>query len=1230
MTRTQIVGVLLACAACARCAQPGARTRIETAYGELSLSFEPNRGQADRQVEFLSRGSGYGVYLIGRGAVLMHGSETLQMTLTGASPTARAGGSKELPGTSNYLVGSDPAKWHTGIPNFAEVRYEGLYPGIDLVYYGNRRELEYDFVMHPGAQPGAIRIAFDRAMRIEASGDLVMDAPTGEIRFRRPIAYQEVAGVRREVRCRYTLKRGREAAFELGAYDPGQRLVIDPVLSYSTYLGGSSSDSATAIAVDRWGNAYVAGTTGSTDFPATPGVRQPAIGPGRCFAYHNTIGVPCSDAFVAKLNPEGTALLYSTYLGGKAGDSASAIAVDDLGNAYVLGSTSSLDFPLVNPLYSTGVGQFLAKLNGNGSALIYSTLLGPASATALAVDRSGDVYLTGGAGPGLPNVTPLQAGPRQGAAIFRSSDLGSTWQPAAAGLPQDQLNALTIAPDSSAMYAGMPEGVFKTTDGGATWTALKSAPPCVYGCAVAIRAPYPATLYLRTFGASDATAGGLFKSEDGGQTWRNIGAGLGQRPVASVALDPGSRTTLYAGTSDGLFKSTDDGNTWSPTGFIRTGPVNDTSKYVNTVAVDPQSTAILYLGTSDAAYASTDGGATFQAIESGITGDRGTRVVVIDPFNPATLFRATSDAVYKSTDRGQTWRNTRADTQAYALALDPRVPNRLYAATSNGFLMSGDGAQTWQDAGRDLPGAIGAAAVDPATSAVYAGLVTLPGGDAFVAKLNTAGSAFVYSAYLGGSGADSGTGIAVDSTGRAYIAGVTSSPDLPLANAIQRRKGGGRDAFVSVLAPDGGSLVFSTYLGGAGDDSANAIALDSSGGIYIAGYTRSTDLPTMSPLQRGSGSISTGDAFVAKLDLHAARLVYSTYLGGTRDDNAAGIAVDSGGNAYVAGITWSADFPTASPLQSCGTTLLWSAFIAKLNAAGSALSYSTCLSGSYGEQATGIAVGGDGDAYIVGTTYSSDFPVRNPLQGQLRGGTDAFVARITEKTQPSGVALNAVVNSASYSSAALAPGAIVTLFGNGLAEGIAFAPSTPIPAVLLGTKVTFNGVAAPLFFVSPGQINAQLPFESSPGAALVEVTTSAGSGRLPVTIGNAGPGIFTMNMEGTGPGAILHAEGLGPVSEAAQARPGEFLAIYCTGLGGLEQAVVSGAVPPSPPPATIGKPEVLIAGLTARVVYSGLAPGFAGLYQVNVQVPADVPSGQQPLTITLSGVSSNSVTITVR
>ena len=395
--------------------------RVSDRYGQIPLSFEANEGQQAEQVKFLSRGKGYNLFLTNGEAVLAlrkpnkktkapaeqsaafseKGKSQLAIVrtnLVGAKPSPKVTGQKELPGKANYFIGNDPTKWRTDVTTYGKVHYEQVYPGIDLIYYGNQHQLEYDFVVAPGADPARIRLNITgaRKMYVNSRGQLVLQTASGPLRWNKPAIYQEIDGKRCAVKGKYLLRRGRQLSFRVAAYDALKPLIIDPALVYSTYLGGSNTDLGQAIAIDTAGDAYVTGVTLSTNFPTTGGTAQTAYGGGT------------GDAFVTKLNSAGNGLVYSTYLGGSGGvggsdgDNSFGIAVDASGNAYITGYTSSTDFPTtVGAFHRTYGGSgdaFVTMLNSTGSGLMYSTYLGGSDGeqgNGIAVDGGGNAYVTG-------------------------------------------------------------------------------------------------------------------------------------------------------------------------------------------------------------------------------------------------------------------------------------------------------------------------------------------------------------------------------------------------------------------------------------------------------------------------------------------------------------------------------------------------------------------------------------------------------------------------------------------------------------------------------------------------------------------------------------------------------------------------------------------------------------------------------------------------------------------
>jgi uncharacterized repeat protein (TIGR01451 family) len=672
-----------------------ARTSLEN-LSRSPLAFERNNGQTDREVQFLSRALGYNLFLTGNQAILefvshngtrQNGkhSKVLGLELAGANRQATLTPEHELPGRSNYFIGNDPSLWHVDVPTFAKVRNAQVYPGIDLVYYGNGRQLEFDFELAPFADPETIKLNVTGAerIRVAANGDLILKTHYGTLRQNKPVIYQQVDKRKTHVDGRYVLLGKNKVGFQLATYDESLPLTIDPVLIYSTYLGGGGNDFGNSIAVDPAGSVYVTGETNSVNFP-TKNPYQPAVAGN-------------SDVFVAKFDSASNQV-YSTYIGGSGLDRGDGIAVDSDGNAYIVGrvDSASENFPTTigsfqHDYRGGDFDGFVTKLNPQGNGLTYSSFLG---------------------------------------------------------------------------------------------------------------------------GADNDSAVGVF--------------------------------------------------------------------------VDSAFSAFVTGGTKSADFPTTPN-------------------------------------VYQSSNAGDT--------------------------------------------------------------------------DGFVIKLNAAGSAATYCTLVGGLSTDRGSGLAVDSGGNAFLTGLTRSTDFPTLNAFQNTFGGSFDAFVLKLNPAATDVIFSTYLGGSGDDRGFGLALDSSDNCYVTGQTSSNNLPVLNALFPTFGG--SFDAFVAKLDSGGAKL-YTTYLGGSGDDRATAIAVGAN-QPSITGFTTSTNFPLSNPLQPAnagGTDV----FITKLNAAGTAPIYSTYLGGNANDNfnnqnitySGGIAADNSGNAYVTGFTFSSNFPTATPFQGANAGSSDAFILKLAD------------------------------------------------------------------------------------------------------------------------------------------------------------------------------------------------------------------------------------------
>jgi uncharacterized repeat protein (TIGR01451 family) len=669
-------------------------------YASLPVVFETNQGQFSANTKYMARGSGYNLYLANSSVTMAFyravdpsqkmaiqdpAVQRLKMNFVGTNPAPHMSGISELAGKSNYFLGDDRASWIHGVKQYKNVEYRNIYPGIDLVFYGNQNRLEYDYVIKPGANYKSIRVNFGSGERlhVDKDGNLILHAAGGDLTLQAPYAYQEIDGNRRRIDARYVLHGNGDIGFQVASYDNSHELIIDPVLSYSTYLGGALADAGTDIAVDTAGNAYITGYTLSTDFNTVS-----ALNPASAGAY---------DIFVAKISPDGASLIYSTYLGGSGNDRGYGVAVDINGDVVVAGATESSDFPVASAIQSGygGLGDgFVSKLNAAGDTLLYSTYVG--------------------------------------------------------GAGSDEIRDITITTTGEVYLAG-------------------------------------------------STASADF-------------------PVVA------------------------------------------------------------------------------------------------------------------------------------------------------GFQMT-------------------------KASAI----------DAFVAKINSAGTAFVFSSYLGGSngaGDDYGYAIAVDGRDDVYVAGKTSAMDFPTVSAYQGVYGGGTsDAFVVKIHPLGSNLMYATYLGGSGSDVANGIAVDSDENIYVAGSTQSADFPIVSGSYDSTcgtdGNCNSGksDAFAAKLTADGASLSYSTYLGGSDHDFGSDIALGGSGNVYIGGYTNSADFPVVFPLQATHGGVS-DVFVTRLSTTGAALGFSTFLGGSNGDTAQALTVDGIGNVYVTGNTTSADFPTSSALQAGFAGITDTFVAKI--------------------------------------------------------------------------------------------------------------------------------------------------------------------------------------------------------------------------------------------
>jgi hypothetical protein len=746
--------------------------QVAAAYGRLPLSFEPNQGQTDQQVKFLARGSGYGLYLTRDEAVLaMRASvgrsssatriSLVRMSLEGANAAPNVTGTDPLPGKSNYFIGNDPARWHRNIPHFARVRYRDVYPGIDLVYYGNQGKLEYDFEVAPGADPHQIALRFRGSPKLVLTGrgDLSIATGSGDVRLQAPRLYQQVGNADRPVTGRFVLLANDVVSFAIGDYDRARTLVIDPVLTYSTYLGGSGDESCSAIegiqftpgcpaiAVDSAFRAYVAGATTSADFP---GMIQSSyqecldtLPPNPANRSSCPTGLTNSDVFVVRFNSAGsvgTGLDYATYLGGRGTDVTAGIAVDQNFNVHVAGITNSDNFPTSSTAFqatpaAAGTHAFVSELDPAGAKLLYSTYLsgtGTDAATGLALDGLGKEYVTGTTSSSAfpTTATALQTAPKAtnqyfftkldpslsgAASLLYSTYIGGS-TPA---LGRTQGGGIAVDNNCDAYLTGGTDFTDMPTLNAATFTNLGGL-----------------NAWVAKFSPLSGSACGSQLS----LTYLTYFGGSGDDVAYGIAVDSGLNAYITGST-----KSSDiapPAGSSAPVPFEKCFntplPLNPTTCPGSTSALD-----------------------AFVAKFGSLTSSSASGTTV--PYLYFSYLGGTSD------DAGT------------SIVADSTGGVRIA-----GWTMSSDFPTP--NAPSNLP---------------FGG-----GMDAFVASLNTTattactGRCLGFSTFLGGAGSDIGTSIALDSQDASYVTGETSSTNFPVINAFQGSLDGTNpDAFVSKLAP---------------------------------------------------------------------------------------------------------------------------------------------------------------------------------------------------------------------------------------------------------------------------------------------------------------------------------------------------------------------------------------------------------------------------------------------
>jgi hypothetical protein len=666
------------------------KTRLLENYSRQPLYFIENRGQVASEVRYYLQGPGPRIAFTSREAALSLNqgqgqAAQIRLTPLGMRPGVQVKGLAPQAAKFNYLLGNDPQQWRTEVPTCGAVLYQEAYPGIDLKFYGTGKQLEYDVIVHPGADPGKVKFRCEgaRGVKVNGDGDLVIALPGGrEFLQRKPLVYQEIDGRRVERAGSFRLaEESGNYGFSLGPYDPRHTLVIDPVLAFSTYFGNQGQDILKGMAVDGAGSVYVVGCTEDEDFPDTT-----LIAP---FYFLSPTKV-----FVAKFTANG-ALVYATQMAGSNQNYGMGIAVDQDGHAFIAGNTSSTDFPVTPGAYLTsGIGGFVAKLNTTGSGLIYSTFLGGGYISAIALNQAGEAYVTGYTGTSFPPATPL---------AFQSTYKGG----------KDAFVVQLNAAGSGLIYATYLGGTGEDMANGIALTSL-----------------------------GDIVVTGHTKSSD-------------------FPLEKAFQTTL-GGSQDAFV--TRIGAPGEPLASLRTFST--------------------YLG----------GG---------------------------------------------------GDDVAYGVAVDE----------NGGCYITGETKSTDFPLSKPIINNYGGGASDAFVTKVA--LKYFPQPPVLIKE---------YSTYLGGTSIDTASVIAVDDQGCAYVSGTTYSDNFPTRNPLFPYKY--CDVFVTKINAAGSAWLFSTTLGGSGLDFGQAIALDRAKNIYVAGWTKSNNFPTVRAWQKTYTS-STGEfiTFLAKIRL---------------------------------------------------------------------------------------------------------------------------------------------------------------------------------------------------------------------------------------------------------------------------------------------------------------------------------------------------------------------------
>jgi hypothetical protein len=784
--------------------RPDARSIL----GQLPLIFEANQGQSDPAVKFMARGAGYGLFLDGSGATLTlrtaraphskPATEAIHMTLVRANQSAAIAGTQPLPGKSNYFIGNDPEQWYTDVAQFAGVQYTNVYPGIDLVFYGNQGHLEYDFKVAPGADAAQAELQFDGATKIELrDGDLVLAGSGGDVRLKAPRIYQSAGDHQQAVEGRFVLRAANRLGFEIGNYDRSRELVIDPLLEFSTYFGGSGSETSPSVAVDTSGNIYLVGSTAGSpeaSFPLGAGVGNPVQ-----TLIPSTLSLTTTSPdhiFITKINPTSTPLVvYETFLGGNGSDTSVGIGVDPGDNVFVVGNTTSTNFPTVAAnryqggpeAGSTGPSHIfvseLSGLDGTGATLAYSSYLsgnGNDIASGMTIDSNQDVFLTG-----TTTSSDTSSGMGSFSDVFPATNLPAAFQ----GAPRASIQFFVT--EVNTKVPGVASIAYSTYFGGAT-----PANPVAVGGGIAV----------------DSTGNIYFSGTtnffNSGESALGSGGGQGTDFPIVNAYQPCLDTPPPVSLTYPL----------SCTAPATPFPTDAFIAKLNPQNAQTGTTQLLFSSYLGGTNADSSTGIALDSSNIYITGTTNSSDFVL-PTGSGAFQECLNTPVNPTTGTCPAMTAT-ANTDAYVA----RFSNPTESTTSG----SGSGSATatavaltyFSYLGGSLNDSGAAIAVDTASGALITGSttstdfpVTLPNtiqsayggdGDAFFAHIYTAtvsgqNAVASFATYFGGSGLEHGTSIAIDANSNTYFAGDTTSTNLQTRNPVQAALNGPSDAFVVKL-----------------------------------------------------------------------------------------------------------------------------------------------------------------------------------------------------------------------------------------------------------------------------------------------------------------------------------------------------------------------------------------------------------------------------------------------